>query len=314
MTHGASAAPGAEGARPGGTGATDAGGAPVEREVAAARAKAYDAVYRGWTVKRVTRESYEAATRFFLDAPAGEPGHLDGNELGFAFQLLGVDRLEGRRILDYCCGAGRSSIYFALRGARVWGCDRSEEAVRIARRSAIESGVAASVQFAVADVQELAFPSDYFDAVFCQSALHIVADYPAAARELARVLKPGGKAVFCEEALGHNPVLEVVRARRRRRHAECGGRTLRMDDLRRFGEAFSRMQVYPFNFFLQSKQFFGRRAHTGWAKLFLRVCRTADTALLGALPFLKRYCGKVVVEYVKEGQGAGSALQITHDK
>ncbi|MCG3132040.1 MAG: Ubiquinone/menaquinone biosynthesis C-methyltransferase UbiE [Phycisphaerae bacterium] len=296
MTFGASSAPGVSG----GGEAERVGAPPVSRNLAAERAKAYDAVYRGWTVKRVTRESYEAATRFFLDAPPGQTGHLDGNELGFAFQRLGVDRLEGRRILDYCCGAGRSSIYFALRGALVWGCDRSPEAVRVARRSAIESGVGDRVQFAAVDVQELSFPSDFFDAVFCQSALHIVADYPAAGRELARVLKPGGRAVFCEEALGHNPVLEVVRARRRRKHKDCGGRTLRMGDLRRFGDAFSRMQVYPFNLLLQSKQFFGRRAHRPWAKAFLRVCRAADAVILGTLPFLKRYCGKVVVEYVKE--------------
>lgn len=276
--------------------------AALHRALAAERARAYDDVYKGWHVKRITRESYEASTRFFLEAPPRQPGHLDGNELALAFQLLDVEHLTGRRILDFCCGAGRSSIYFALRGAQVWGCDRSPQAVHIAAESAILSGVADRVQFCAADAQELAYPDGFFDAVFCQSALHILIDYPAVSAELARVLKPGGKAVFCDEALGHNPLLEGVRWVRRRKHVRCGGRTLRLGDLHAFGKPFTETRVHTFNLLLQSKQFFGPAAHRPWAKCILRAFGAVDEVILKACPFMRRFCGKVVVEYVKNGE------------
>ncbi|MCC7293823.1 MAG: class I SAM-dependent methyltransferase [Phycisphaerales bacterium] len=276
--------------------------ASPHRALAAERARAYDDVYKGWHVKRITRESYEASTRFFLDAPPDQPGHLDGNELALAFRLLDVEHLSGRRILDFCCGAGRSSIYFALRGADVWACDRSPQAIHIAAESAKLSGVADRVQFCAADAQELAYPDCFFDAVFCQSALHILIDYPEVSTELARVLKPGGKAVFCDEALGHNPLLEIVRWVRRRKHVRCGGRTLRLGDLRAFGRPFAQTRIHTFNLLLQSKQFFGQAAHRPWAKFVLRKLRTADETMLSALPFLRRFCGKVVVEYARNAE------------
>ncbi len=278
-------------------------GPPSEhRALAAQRARAYDDVYKGWHVKRITRESYEASTRFFLDAPRNQPGHLDGNELALAFRLLDVEHVSGRRILDFCCGAGRSSVYFALCGASVWGCDRSPQAIHIAAESALLSGVADRVQFCAADAQELAYPDCFFDAVFCQSALHILVDYPAVSSELARVLKPGGKAVFCDEALGHNPLLEMVRWVRRRKHVRCGGRTLRLCDLRTFGRPFAQTRIHTFNLLLQSKQFFGPAAHRPWAKCLLRAFGAVDEVILKSCPFMRRFCGKVVVEYVKDAE------------
>lgn len=276
----------------------------VQRDLAAQRADAYDKVYKGWSVKRITREVYEASTRFFLDAPGDQPGHLDGNELECAFRLLDVDHLAGRTILDYCCGTGRSSLYFALRGARVWGVDRSMEAICNARAAARLSGVEEQARFAVMDAQELSFADEAFDAVFCQSALHIIIDYPACATQLCRVLKPGGRAIFCEEALGHNPALELVRWFRRRKHRECGGRTLHYRDIESFGRAFHETRIHHFNLLLQVKQFLGKGAHRPAVKRVLRGVRAVDQALLTMLPFARRYCGKIVVEYIRSPLGA----------
>lgn len=296
----------ASASRPDAAGALPEAGGEVLRELAARRASAYDEVYKGWSIKRITRESYETSTKFFLDAPGDERGHLDGNELECAFRLLDVDHLEGRTILDYCCGTGRSSVYFALRGARVWGVDRSAEAIRNAQATARLSGVSDRTRFAVMDAQELSFLDESFDAVFCQSALHILIDYPACAGQLCRVLRPGGKAIFCEEALGHNPVLELVRWFRRRKYRACGGRTLRYQDLEAFGRPFAEMRIHHFNLLLQAKQFLGRRAFHPGVKRVLRGLRAVDRMLLTALPFVRRFCGKVVVEYIKSPESSRS--------
>lgn len=284
--------------------AAEVGGRDGLRGLAARRARAYDEVYVRTRVRPITVESYEAQNRWFLDPGVKSGGNINGNELTFAFDRMGLDRLGGRCILDLCCGAGRSSVYFALKGGRVWACDRSMQAIQVAAASSEASGTADRVCPAVMDVQELAYPSGFFDVVFCQSALHILVDYPACARELARIVRPGGRVIFCEEALAHNPLFEAVRWVRRQKYRDCGGRTLSYVDLRRFGEPFDEYEVFHFNLFLQAKQFLGEWARRRWIKRVLRVLEHVDGVLLKRCPPLRRFCGKVVVEYRMHGRRA----------
>ena len=268
-------------------------------ELVRTRARAYDAIYSSeWSVKQITIDSYERSIRFFLDVAPGETGHADGNELEYAMGLIGVDDLPGKTVLDYCCGAGRSAIYFALKGAQVCAFDASSQGVEKARHSAEASGVADRISFQVASAAKLAYPDNTFDVAFCQSALHILIDYPGCREELARVLKPGARAVFCEEPLGHNPILEMVRWWRRRKYRRCGGRTLRYSDLSEFGRPFAETRIHHFNLLSQVKQLFGDRMHRGLVKQFLRVLDRVDKVLLSAFPPLRRFCGKAAVEYV----------------
>lgn len=269
----------------------------VLESVVAGRASAYDRVYEHWHAKRVTIESFESWARYFLHVPADEPGHLNGNEIEFALQLLGVHDLRGKTVLDLCCGAGRTSIYLALKGARVRACDASAQAIDIARESVRLSQVEDRVEFEVMDAQELDYPDESFDAIYCQSALHILVDYPRCAAELARVLRPDGRVVFCEEALGHNWLLEPVRRWRRRKYSECGGRPLRYSDLHAFGGPFGWMRVHHFNLLTQVKSFLGESARRPWVKAVLRRLEAIDRRLLKAVPRLERYCGKIVVEF-----------------
>lgn len=271
------------------------------------RGAAYDEIYRKWHAKQVTTESFERWARYFANAPTHEQGHLNGNEIDWALKAIDVDHLGGKRILDLCCGTGRSSIYFALKGAFVDGVDASSEAIEIARESARLSGVGDRTRFAVMDAQRLEFDSRRFDAVYCQSALHILIDYPACAVELARVLKPGGKAVFCEEALGHNPLFAPFRWIRRRRYAECGGRPLRFCDLQQFGAPFRAVGIHPFNLLSQVKMLV-----PGWVarpafRCVIRGLDRVDRWLLHAFPSLGKFCGKVVVEYHAQVTAAGEA-------
>lgn len=267
------------------------------QETVASRAAAYDEVYRQWHAKKITVESFESWARFFLDVNPPTRGHLNGDEIQCAMRVLGVERLAGKRVLDLCCGTGRSTIYFALKGARVDGIDASQQAIEIANESAKLSGVEEQVEFEVMDVCALAYPDRHFDAIYCQSALHILIDYAAAPAELARVLKPGGVVVFCEEALGHNPLMAPFRWMRRRRYRECGGRPLTYDDLRNFGKPFDFMRVHHFNLLSQLKMLLGERAFSsGWRDL-LRTLNKLDSWLIRAMPWIERWCGKIVVEY-----------------
>ncbi len=273
-------------------------------EVVARRAKNYDEHYRtaGWKIEPWTKEKVERFLAYAVDVDEG--GYLNGKEVQYALQTVGVPHCRGMRILDYCCGTGITAIYFALCGAEVWAFDASPEAIHIAAESARLSGVADKVHFEVLDAQSLPYEEAFFDVAFCQSALHIVIDYPKCASELSRVLKPGRAVVFCEEGLGYNPILRPIRWLRRRKWTKCGGRPLKYPDIAQFGTAFSRTHIQHFNLFTQVKTFFrGQLDRRGklkpWVKRLLRTTAKVDDALLSSMPWLKKYCGTIVVVYTR---------------
>jgi len=114
--------------------------------------------------------------------------------------LLTVDleRLDvgpGDRVLDAGCGEGRHCFGCLERGARVVGLDLDFEAMQLAarrlrRRAAELDSFGAMLQ---GNAFSLPFPDASFDRVICSEVMEHVHDYEGAARELARVTRPGGR-------------------------------------------------------------------------------------------------------------------------
>ncbi len=108
-------------------------------------------------------------------------------------RLLG--QIEGHRLLDLGCGAGRASVAFAQQGAKVLAVDPSSERLNEARRLAEHEGV--RIELHHADLAALAFlGADTVDAVFSAFALAGVIDLNRVFRQVHRVLKPDGPLVF----------------------------------------------------------------------------------------------------------------------
>jgi SAM-dependent methyltransferase len=105
-----------------------------------------------------------------------------------------LDRLpvqDGTRLLDVGTGSGGSvAIPAAERGAVVTGSDLTDAWFPAARRRAEEAGV--DVEWAVGDAMELPFEDDSYDVVTSTFGHMFAPDHAAAARELARVCRPGG--------------------------------------------------------------------------------------------------------------------------
>lgn len=97
----------------------------------------------------------------------------------------------GQRWLDIGTGTGEVALPAALAGATVTGCDLSPGMIAKANRRAAELQL--DVAFDVADAQALPYPDASFDVVTSCYTLNLVADYEAAASELARVCRPGGR-------------------------------------------------------------------------------------------------------------------------
>ncbi|NLF29903.1 MAG: class I SAM-dependent methyltransferase [Planctomycetes bacterium] len=284
--------------------ASSSSGGGESHDVCEARARAYDDHYRtaGWRARPWTLQDARDELSCAIESPTGR--HINGNEIMMALRRIGAPHVRGKTILDYCCGTGVASIYLTLLGAKVHAFDASPVAIEIASASAKLTGVDHLIDFHVADARDLPFDDAMFDAAFCQSALHIVADYRECSGEAARVLKPGGNIVFCEEALDGNPLLEPIRRLRRRRNAACGGHPLSRRQIEAFGRPFTEMRVYPFNLLGQVKNFWSRHliengSLNAMSRRFLWTLMRIDRALLAAAPKLGRVCGKAVIEYIR---------------
>jgi arsenite methyltransferase len=115
---------------------------------------------------------------------------------GFAAtdELLSLCHIEdAKEVLNVGCGIGVGVAYIARKfGCRVVGVDISEKMIEWSRLRAAEEKVEALVELRVANVLDLPFESDRFEAVIVESVLAFVEDKPRAIRECIRVTKPGG--------------------------------------------------------------------------------------------------------------------------
>jgi ubiquinone/menaquinone biosynthesis C-methylase UbiE len=108
-------------------------------------------------------------------------------------QLLGP--VAGRRVLEVGCGAAMCSRWLAGEGAHPVAFDLSAGMLRHARTQAAGTGI--EVALVQADAQHLPFRDDSFELAFTAfGAVAFVADSGAVMREVARVLRPGGRWVF----------------------------------------------------------------------------------------------------------------------
>jgi SAM-dependent methyltransferase len=103
--------------------------------------------------------------------------------------------VAGKRILEVGCGSAPCSRYLTRAGASVVAFDLSAGMLGYARAAAGRTCI--EVPLVQADVCELPFLSGSFDVAFSAfGAIPFVADSALALREVARVLRPGGRWVF----------------------------------------------------------------------------------------------------------------------
>ena len=108
-------------------------------------------------------------------------------------ETIGFARYAGKRVLEIGCGTGTDLLQFARGGARVTGVDLTPRSIEIAQRRFEVYGQ--SGEFGLGDAEKLNFPDESFDVVYSFGVIHHTPDTEAAAREIHRVLKPGGKAI-----------------------------------------------------------------------------------------------------------------------
>ena len=117
----------------------------------------------------------------------------------------------GSAALDVCCGTGDLALELSRRvgpEGTVVGCDFSERMLEAATSKAAECG-AANVRFEWADALELPYEDGSFDAATIGFGARNLEDLDRGLRELARVLRPGGRLVILEITQPQRPPLSA---------------------------------------------------------------------------------------------------------
>ncbi len=139
-----------------------------------------------------------------LELFQGLPRHYDrmGAVLSFGQDprwrralVRAIDPQPGERVLDVATGTGMVAVALARRSAcDVVGLDQSDAMLAGARaRVSGDPGLAARVSLVRGEAERLPFGDAEFDALTFTYLLRYVDDRAATMRELARVVKPGGR-------------------------------------------------------------------------------------------------------------------------
>jgi arsenite methyltransferase len=106
-----------------------------------------------------------------------------------------ADLRAGERVLDLGSGGGIDVILSARRvgpTGRAFGLDMTDEMLELAARNAAAAGVA-NVEFIRGTIEDVPLPAASIDVVISNCVINLAADKAAVFREIARVLRPGGR-------------------------------------------------------------------------------------------------------------------------
>lgn len=123
---------------------------------------------------------------------------LGGDQRWRRAAVRALDLSPGQRVLDLACGTADMALMIAQRHPQVCvvGLDPSPGMLAIGRDKASRAG--ATTSMTAGDAQRLPFTDGAFDALTMAFGIRNVPDRPCALREMARVVRPGGRVAILE--------------------------------------------------------------------------------------------------------------------
>ena len=213
--------------------------------------------------------------------------------LEYSYHLLGDVR--GKTVLEYGCGDGFNTLVLARRGAKVKALDISPDLINIARQRLTANRITADVEFIVGSAHDVPLPNDSVDVVFGMAVLHHL-DLALSAREVRRVLRTGGRAIF-QEPVRNSKLIKVLRGLIPYQAPDVSPfeRPLTDKELATYADGFS--SYYTKAFTLPTTSLVN--VLPPLRQQFLHTCYRLDAAILQKLPALAYYAVIRVIELVK---------------
>jgi len=115
------------------------------------------------------------------------------DKLRYLPQVVNFNGYRGKKILEIGCGIGIDLIGFAKGGAHVTGVDLAQQSIQLAKKNFELHGLKADLR--LMNGEALEFVDNSFDMVYAHGVLQYTADASKMAKEMLRVLKPGGEAI-----------------------------------------------------------------------------------------------------------------------
>ena len=210
------------------------------------------------------------------------------------FELINLEELMGKTVLDAGCGNGQYSVFFALLGANVYGIDITKVGIEVSRKIAKINDVADLCHFSVQNVANTNFGDSTFDMVIMHEVLHHAKKYPGVKEEVLRVLKKDGT-FFCCESLDGNPLFRLGRFFTMRGEEAKGDVTLTLSVLDEFAKGFSDHQIELMSLLFMSKRVFQDVLDFAPIRWFQFILKETDDILLSLFPALRKYCGEAIL-------------------
>lgn len=207
------------------------------------------------------------------------------------------DGLNGKKILEVCCGEGDLSGWLAsaFPKAEIIGIDWENTSIE---KSKTKYSNLRNTKFLCGDVLNLKHLNDSsLDIIVGQATLHHLShNLIAASKEFSRVLKPGGKCIFIFEPLGHNPIISAIRAGINSRKQLLDESNLFERAFEIFSSNFSKHEVYYFNLLNYVCKILPKSSFSKWiSKIFYKL----DLLIFKKFSFAKKYSANINICYWK---------------
>jgi SAM-dependent methyltransferase len=254
-----------------------------------------------WERAEVERSASEASNTNLASLIANQadvaryldPPSVTNYPLEYSFYLLGDVR--GKNVLEYGCGNGENTYLLARRGANVKALDISPDLIDIARQRLKVNRIAANVEFIVGSAHDLPLPDESVDVVFGMAILHHL-DLRLSAREVERVLRKGGRAIF-QEPVRNSRVIKLIRSLIPYKAPGVSPfeRPLTDKELVEYASRFSSYRSKGFSLPTTSLV----NALPPLRRRLIQTCYKTDAVLLRTIPALNYFATIRVIEMVK---------------
>ena len=217
-----------------------------------------------------------------------------GHRTKRVFEIMDLERIHDKTILDVGCGNGQYSVFFAMLGAKVYAFDISPIGIKVAQEIAKVNGVEGNCFFSVQSASKINYPNEFFDIVLFHEVLHHTIKYPGVKDETYRVLKKGGR-VICADGLTSNILIKIGTVFTMKGKEGKGDVHITIEDLKNFSKGFTTYEIELMSLFFMSKRLFKNHLNNLGVRKFLFFLKRLDDALLKYFPFFKKYCSECIL-------------------